>query len=78
MSNDDYPRNNCTSWINNTIHYKQLNNMNIEFQNRWSKPGFNLIEINLMKIGNDKMGYRYTLFFYLLNVGFIYKTKVKK
>jgi len=52
--------------------------MNIEFQNRWSKPGFNLIEINLMKIGNDTMGYRYTLFFYLLNVGFIYKTKVKK
>ena len=25
MSNDDYPRNNCTSWINNTIYYKQLN-----------------------------------------------------
>jgi hypothetical protein len=52
--------------------------MNIEFQNRWNKPGFNLIEINLMKIGNDKLGYRYTLFFYILNVGFIYKTKVKK
>jgi hypothetical protein len=52
--------------------------MNIQFQNRWSKPGFNLIEINLMKIGNDKLGYRYTLFCYLLNFGFIYKTKVRK
>ena len=52
--------------------------MNIQFQNRWGKKGFNLIEINLMKIGNDKMGYRYTLFFYLFNFGFIYKTKVKK
>jgi peptidoglycan/xylan/chitin deacetylase (PgdA/CDA1 family) len=51
--------------------------MNIEFQNRWSKPGFNLIEINLMKIGNDRMGYRWTLFFYILNVGFIYKSKVE-
>jgi hypothetical protein len=52
--------------------------MNIQFQNRCHKKGFNLIEINLMKIGNDKIGYRYTLFFYLLNFGFIYKTKVKK
>jgi hypothetical protein len=51
--------------------------MNIQFQNRWSKSGFNLIEINLMKIGNDRMGYRWTLFFYILNFGFIYKTKLK-
>ena len=52
--------------------------MNIQFQNRWNKPGFNLIEINLMKIGNDRMGYRWTLFFFILDFGFIYKTKVKK
>jgi hypothetical protein len=51
--------------------------MNIEFQNRWHKPGFNLIEINLMKIGNNRMGYRWTLFFYILNFGFIYKSKLK-
>ena len=51
--------------------------MNIEFQNRWLKRGFNLIEINLMKIGNNTMGYRWTLFFFIFNFGFIYKTKVK-
>ena len=52
--------------------------MNIQLQNRWAKRGFNLIEINLMKIGNDKIGYRWTLFCFLLNFGFIYKSRVVK
>ena len=58
--------------------------MNIEFQNRWNKPGFNFIEINLMKIRGPHMQdqkvvekYRWTLFFFILNVGFIYKSKAK-
>lgn len=58
--------------------------MSIEFQNRWTKPGFNLIEINLMKIRGPYVHeqkvvqrHRWTLFFFIFNVGFIYKTKTK-
>jgi hypothetical protein len=51
--------------------------MDIEFQNRWHRPGFNLIEINLMKIGNHYKGYRWTLFFFIFNFGFIYKSKTR-